>query len=215
MAQDENRRQKALMKKRIKDKRRKNRSHKTTFNPLGFADYYYKNSLIKRARDFPIFECLINPQWQELGLARILISRRQPNGKFIIGVFLVDIFCRGLKNTFCNADISLEDYESSLKTRIYQDTVPANCHPRLAHRIIYGAIEYARNLGFEPQKDFALSRFVLDEPSKADFSFDVEFGRDGKPFFIAGPDDDVDYIIGKLSKRFGEGNFNFLYPLEL
>jgi len=215
MAQDEKRRQKALMKKRIKDKRRKNRSHKTTFNPPGFADYYYKKSLIKRARDFPVFECLINPQWQEEGLARVLISRKQPNGKLTTGVFLVDIFCLGLKNTFCNADISLEDYESSLKMRMYQDTVPVNCHPRLAHRIIHGAIEYAKDLGFEPQKEFALSRFVLDESSEADLSFNVEFGKDGKPFFIAGPDDDVDYIIGKLSKRLGEGNFNFLYPLEL
>lgn len=213
MAQDEKRRQKALMKKRKKDKHRKDKHHKTTFNPLGFTEYHYRKSLIKNARDFPIFECLINPLWQEVGLARILITRRQPNGKFIIGVFLVDIFCLGLKNTFCNADILSADYESNFKPKMYQDTIPISCNPGLAHRIIYGAIEYAKDLGFAPQKDFALSRFVLDAPSEADHSFDVEFGKDGKPFFIAGPDDDDDYIIGKLSKRLGEGNFTFLYRL--
>jgi len=215
MARDEKRRQKALIKKRRKDKQRRGGKYRGIFNNPGFTDYFYKRGFVKRAREFPIFECLINPQWQEQGLAHILLSRKQPNGKLIIGVFLVDIFCLGLKNTFCNADIPLEEYENSLKGRMYQETSCINCHPRLAHRIIYGAIEYARDLGFKPNKDFALSRYVLDEPSDVDLFFDVKFGKDGRPFYIAGPDDDSEYIIGKLTKRLGEGNFTFIHPLKM
>lgn len=213
MALDEKRRQKASMKKKKKEKLRKKRRHETTFNAFGYAGYLYRKGLIKRAKEFPVFECLINPDWQEEGLARILLSRKQPNGKLVFGTFLVDLFCLGLKNTFCNADFSLDEYESSLKTKMYQDTSPITCHPLLASEIIFGAIEYARRLGFEPQQDFALSRFLLEEPSGKAPVFNVKFGKDGKPFYIAGPDDNIDYTVKKLSKSAGEGNFHFIVPL--
>lgn len=213
MALDEKRRQKALMKKKRDDKVRKKRRHESPLNTHGYAEYYYRKGIVKRAKEFPIFECLINPDWQEEGLARILLSRKQPNDKLVFGTFLVDLFCLGLKNTFCNADFSLEVYEKSIKSRIYHDMSPINCHPLLASEIIFGAIEYARRLGFEPQQDFALSGFLLDEPSGTGTAFNVEFGKDGKPFYIAGPDDDVDTIMKKLSKTTGRGNHNFLVPL--
>jgi hypothetical protein len=66
---------------------------------------------------------------------------------------------------------------------------------------------------FEPQKDFSLSQFVLDETSDMDLSFDIEFGKDGKPLYISGPDDNTDYIIKKLIKNVGEGNFDYLVTL--
>lgn len=204
MARNETRRQKSLMKKKRKNKERK----KGLFN--GFSDHLYRRKLIKEAKEFPIYECLINPDWREQGIAQILFSRGQPNNKLIVGVFLVDIYCLGLKNTFCNADISLEDYESRLKSKISQGSSLITCHPCLANRIIYGAIEYAKRLGFEPQRDFALSRSVLNEPSDADLTFEVEFGKDGKPLYISGPDDNVDYVMKKLMKNVGEGNFNFI-----
>ncbi len=119
---------------------------------------------------------------------------------------------RSLKNTFCNADI-LEVEHERFKDRIHQESSLINAHPRLAHRIIYGAIEYAKDIGFEPHKDFKLSRFVLDEPTEVDLSCQAEFGKDGKPFYIAGPDDNADYISNELSKRIGEGNFHFTYPI--
>ncbi len=212
MARDEKRRQKALLKKRRRDNERKKKSNALNIFCLG--SYSYKAGLIKRAKQFPIYECLINEDWQDKGLAHILLSRKQLNNELIIGVFLVDIYCLGLKNTFCNANISLEEYER-LKFRISQESSLITCDPILANRIIYGAIEYARKLGFEPQKDFRLSQFTLDESSDANLSYDVEFGKDGKPLYIAGPNDNVDHVIKQLSKNVGDGNFHYLLPVEL
>jgi len=210
MAQDEKRKQKALLKKRRKDKERKKGANAVTIS--GLNSYSYKVGLIKKAKQFPINECLVNEDWQDKGLAHILLSRKQPNNELIIGVFLVDIYCLGVKNTFCNANISLEDYEK-LKFRMSQESSLITCDPKLANRIIYGAVEYARKLGFEPQKDFTLSSFILDEPSDADLLFDVEFGKDGKPLYIAGPNDNVDHVMKQLSKKVGEGNFHYLLPV--
>lgn len=209
MARNENRRQKLLLKKKMKDKDRKNKKSGT------FGDVRSSKSIIKNARDLPIHECLIHPQWQEQGLATILISRKQPNGNLAFGVFMVDVFCLGLKSTFCNADIPLQEYEDGIKDTMRKQSAYIECDIDLAHRIIYGAIEFARELGFEPQKDFKLSRYILEEPSEKYYSSDLEFGKNGKPYYIAGPDDNADYVIRKLSEKAGDGNFNFINPMGM
>lgn len=208
MTINQRKRQKALLKKRRKDKERR----KKRLRSSGSNEYSHKVRLIKNAKTYPLFECMIDEGWQDRGLAQILISRRQPNNKLIFGVYLVDIYCLGLKNTFCNANISPEEYKR-IKLSSFKDTVLIPCLPAKACRIIIGAIEYAKRLGFEPQKDFYLSKFILDGLPDTDCDFTLEFGREGKPFYIAGPDDDFKTIIDTLRKSVGEGNFDFMAPL--
>lgn len=209
MARNENKRQKLLMKKKRKDKDRKNKKSGTS------GDVKSSKSIIKNSRELSIHECLINPQWKEEGMASILISRKQPNGNLAFGVFMVDIFCLGLKNTFCNANVPLDEYENTLKEKIYSLTSHIDCDVDLAHQIIYGAIDFARELGFEPQKDFKLSRYILEELSEKHNSTHLEFGKNGKPFYIAGPNDNADYVMRKLSEKTGDSNFNFTYPMGM
>lgn len=209
MAQNENRRQKSLLKKKRKDKERRNRKS-GTFN----GETSGKN-IIKNARELPVHECLINPQWKEEGMASILISRKQTDGKLAFGTFMVDIFCLGLKNTFCNANITLDEYENVFKEKVYRLTSYIECDFDLAHQILYGAIDFARELGFEPQRDFRLSRYILEAPSEKYSSAHLEFGKDGQPFYIAGPNDNVDFIIRKLTERVGVENFNFMHPMGM
>lgn len=208
MTVNQKRRQKALLKKRKKDKeRRKKRSSSSSS-----SEYSHSVRIIKNAKNNPLHECLIDKEWKDRGFAQILLSRRQPNKKMIIGMYLVDIFCLGLKDTFCNANISLEEYQR-LKLATFKETALVPCPPEKACRIIFGAIEYARRLGFKPQKDFALSRFVLDGLSETDYDFELEFGFEGKPLYIAGPHDDFMTIIETLKKNIGEGNFDFIAPI--
>ena len=101
MARNEARRQKKLMKKRQKDKVRRRASVEAV--PYSALDARKK---IHLARQYPLYECLINASWKEKGLATVLISRRQPDGDLLFGVYLVDTLCLGVKNTFCNADFS-------------------------------------------------------------------------------------------------------------
>ena len=210
MTINQKRRQKALLKKRRKDKeRRKKRAHSSDFN-----EYSNRARLIKNAKSYPLHECLIDKEWQDRGLAQILLSRRQPNNKLILGVYLVDIYCLGLKNTFCNADISLEEYQG-LKLATFKETVLIPCPPENICKIIFGAIEYAERLGFKPHKDFDLSQFVLKELPINEYDLTLEFGKDGKPLYIAGPDDDFNTIIRTLKKNVGEDNFDFIAPIQL
>ncbi len=172
--------------------------------------YFRVENRIYKARRWPVYECLINPSWKENGLATILLSRHQPDGNFVFGSYLVDTFCLGLKDTFCNANLTLSKYEKELKPGIYRDEDPIDCPISLAHQIIYGAIEYASKLGFKPQKDFKMSKYILEEQNEIEESRTIEFGKDGKPFFIAGPNDDAELIIKKLEGEVGKGNFCFI-----
>ena len=155
MPRNNSRHQKKLMKKRQKDKQRKKMQKRS----ISFELVSPKKK-IHLARNLPFYECLINPTWKDDGLANILISRQQTNGNIAFGLFMVDIFCLGLKNTFCNVDFSARKYKIDLRDKTYEDCSPIECPIPLAHNIIYKGIEYARQFGFEPQKDFKLSQYI-------------------------------------------------------
>ena len=185
-------------------------------NPtVGIAwDYIRRKKIIESSDDFPVEQCLINSNWQELGIANIVVARNQGNDKLILGVFIVDIFCLGVKNTFCNAVIPVEQFENEILKRSYRDQKPVSIGINYAKEIIFGALEYARNIGFEPQEDFKLSKYVLGA-EEATHQRNIKFGGpNGKPLYIAGPDNDYRKIVNLLKERLGENGFDFIIPGE-
>jgi hypothetical protein len=149
---------------------------------------------------------------ERAGLARIVVIRSQENGKIIVGAFLVDTFCLGVKNAFCNEGLGRRRIEDQLVPRYYQNEEPTRVGINYVKEIIYGAVDYARGLGFDPHPDFELSRHVLgsEEISR---TRDLTFGGpEGKPFYVAGPDDDAPMILQKLRKRLGKDGFHFIAP---
>ena len=208
MVRSEAKRQKKLLKKRQQDNTR--RQHLAEVIPFAMLSLKQK---IRQARRYPIHECLINPSWQEQGLATILVSRRQPDDQLAFGVFLVDVFCLGLKNTFANVDFSESRYVREVVGRVYEQQESEPCASGMAHQIIYGAIAYAKQFGFKPNKDFRLSQHVLDAAESIGPS-DIEFGKDGKPLFVSGPDDNVQKILHQLQATAGEGQYHYLYPVS-
>jgi len=164
-----------------------------------------------KARMLPFHECYVNEDWQESGMANIYISKKMPGGNFIIGLFLVDIYCLGLKNTFYQFNLSSVESKDLLKKFIehYDSKLPP-CDIALAHNIIYGGIDYAEEIGFKPHKDFGLTEFLLNPDLIDDGIDEIEFGKDDKPFFINGPDDNVARVLGVLNRTVGEGNYLFM-----
>lgn len=176
--------------------------------------YAQKKHLIKHAEDFPIDRCFINPNWKDGGLARIVVSRRQEDGNVMAGVFLVDIFCLGVKNAFCNADLSVEKFKVGLLSKCYHDQEPIQIGINYVKEIIFGAIDYARGLGFEPHLDFKLASQILGREELTHHR-DIRFGGpNGKPLYIAGPDDDAQRVLQKLRARLGEDGFEYIVPAE-
>jgi len=207
---DARRRQKALLKKRKKDKERQKKRRQAYRRPDSSQEIHW----LKNAGKYPLLECLIGEGWEDHGIAPILVSRRQPDGRIVLGSFLVDIYCLGVKDTFFQAGLMRSEYET-LKRDVFLEIPGVPCPPGKAGRIIFGAIDYAKRWGFEPQADYELSRFVLQNLPEDGGDEPVTFGYEGKPFYVAGPHDDFEAIIATLKRTAGEGNFDFMAPLKI
>ena len=172
------------------------------------------NYIRKKGRSLPIKECYVNDNWEEFGLAVVCIIREKPNGKYIAGFYMTDTFCLGLKNTGFVYDISNFELEQVLAQQYTGDQMQRKkIQENLAHNIVYGAIEYAEDLGFSPHKDFRTTEYLLKDVDEVKY-IELEFGKDGKPLFVGFPSDNVDRILTTLNKTVGEGNYDFLLPFD-
>jgi len=81
---------------------------------------------------------------------------------------------------------------------------------KLVHNIIYGAVEYAEELGFAPHKDFSATRYILEEDDDNIELINIEFGFNGKPAVVIGPFDNPEKIIATLNRTVGKGNYTII-----
>ena len=170
-----------------------------------------ENYIRKHARKLPIHECLIQDNWEETKFTPVIISRKKTNGDIIAATYIVDMQCLGVKDSFFGYDLSPMNYQNTVKEMgrgMEVNFIPID--PTLVHNIIYGAVEFAEDCGFEPHKTFtSTTEYLLDPVESIDYVA-VAFGdAEGKPFFFAGPYDDSSKIMATLTKTVGAGNFNY------
>jgi len=161
--------------------------------------------ILTRARSLPIAECLIIKGLEEGGLANIIIARQHKSGNYTLGMYLVDMYCLGLKDTFYKYNISQKEYDS-----IKEDYPFKPVTYNEVHNMIYGAIAYAEDLGIDPHPDFKVTQYIIEEDSDDIPLIEYEFGKDGKPFLVVSSRKDENKYVSILNKNVGEGNFDFL-----
>jgi hypothetical protein len=167
-----------------------------------------------RARTLELAECLINSDWKESGMAMIVVARQHKTGNYTFGSFVVDTYCLGVKDTSQAFNRYPEEYQQ-FKDSIFErgGLTIVNIDYDLAHNIIFGALNYAAKLGFEPEKDWKYGQMIL-QPLNAVPKMDIVFGKDGKPFYFAGPYDKAQQIIAKLTKAVGIDNFTYIAEIN-
>lgn len=163
----------------------------------------------------PIRDVYISPLVFEDGMGEVVISRDLPDGNIAMVVFLVDAYCLGVKNTFLTI-CSQFKYDEGIEKMRAEGGLDA-AEPSYARRLIEGAVEYARDLGFKPHRDYRDARLILGDiiPDKSLGNF--SFGKDGKPLYINGPDDSrqrINHILSTLEDRCGKDGFIFYVKQE-
>jgi len=167
-----------------------------------------------RCRNLPIGECLVNEDWHEDGLAHVFVVREHSNENVTVGVYLVDIYCLGLKDTMFKFNVSTIEYEELVDT-LSQEIDFISIDYVLAHNIIYGGIEYAEDYGFSPHSDFnKTTQFILEEDDDDVEYLDLEFGHNGKPLLIVHEDQPYLGHLETLKKTAGVGNFDYILPTD-
>lgn len=187
---------------------KKNKKAVTPQAPLTEKQYWQQ-----RVPKLPFGKCYLQENYLEVGITNLLVIRNEPSGKFSVGIFCVDVFCLGVKNAHWR--VHLEDYElEKIVEMSFFQAEPKEVDLHFAHNLIYGSIDYAEEIGFSPHKDFAFCEKILDTDLIDDGIDEIEFGKDGKPFYISGPYDNPAKILATLERKVGAGNFDFLSHLD-
>lgn len=208
MSSDQKKRQKKLEKQAAK---RKEKKHELTrAQSAGLAER------LTAATKFPILDCWIPENAQEQGLGWVVLSREFPNRDVAVVNILVDLHCLGVKNVHAEI-LGRSDYNTKYLRKMVARMKLRKASPADARKLIEDAVAYARGIGLTPHSDYAKAMLLFGDVNAADSKAQFEFGKDGKPFFFAGPNDTparCRQILAILNNSCGPGGFHYVMPLS-
>ncbi len=182
--------------------------------PAGGGVVVTRAGRMRRAGEWPLHECLLNPDWSENQLATVWVARRSSGGRMAAGAFLVDLGCLGVKSALGWPELTPRDFAARRRKFLGEDALEP-CHPPLGARIIQAGLQYATELGFSPDPDFERVRGILGDLDPALCRQPVECGKDGKPLYVAGPRDDFEGVLRQLRQAVGPGGYHYVAPVEM
>ncbi|HME01377.1 MAG TPA: hypothetical protein VKM93_29205 [Terriglobia bacterium] len=159
----------------------------------------------------PIHESLVPANLFEQGLGNLVFSRALPDGRIALAVFLLDVFCLGVKNALF-AIVARAEYAKRRSNWSPGESLQP-MDPACFRKLVEGGVAYAHELGFNPHEDYAVARQIFGDVQGMDCPTRFEYGHDGKPFYISGPHEtatQVRTILDQLQRRLGPGRFDVL-----
>ncbi len=141
------------------------------------------------------------------GLCEVIVLRID-NHRYLTSAFLIDYWCLGVKDAFLKKG-DRHQYETLMeKVQRTFDEDFVDITLEQAQSIVFGAIDYAASLGFQPHPDFEKAKVNLGP--RLENLTPITCGRDGKPFYFCGPHDNQAKILQTLQTHVGKGNFEFV-----
>lgn len=144
----------------------------------------YKTSDLTK---FPLHKCYIGKNWQKSGMSNVVVTRKAFNDSLIAGVYLVDIWCLGVKDAFIRKNLDSDDLRYLCSNISSANDGVIEISYEDARSIILGSLNYAAKIGIKPHPDWHSSNNMI-EPTRT-YEDKFEFGKNGKPFYVAGPHD--------------------------
>lgn len=201
-------------------KRQKKQEHraaqrKSKQQQLARAKHAGLGERLAAAAQYPILHSWATLDVWTQGLGWLCLSRVLPNGSVAYAVFLVDRYCLGVKNAM--ADITSRfDYDTRVVRKMHGTFRSKQLYPACARKLVEEAIAYARALGLHPHADYDQAKLLFGTIDASECTDTFEFGKDGKPFFIAGPKDTPERcqkVLQTLLESCGVEGFHYLVPL--
>lgn len=208
MAIDPRKRQKKLQRRKAKNKA-KNQA-------LARQDAHGPAARIERAAAAPILHCCTTDVLWDQGMSNVLVSRELKGGKVAFAAFLLDVYCLGVKDVVFDI-VPRSRYDWKIYGKMFGDDQAVDLEPEAACKLIEGAVEYARDLGLSPHPDYRKAKRIFGDVNADSCTEEFEYGKDGKPHFIAGLHDGRErcsQIISILTNRCGPNGFHYLMPLQ-
>ena len=166
---------------------------------------------IRVASKGPFVRCLMPSNLFDIGIGHVVVARALPSGLLGSAYFLVDVFCLGIKDVFY-AEIG----ENELRSRLAgQDEAQRfiEVEPARARKLIRDAAAYAAGLGLPAAEDTPAIEAIFGDVDAGACSETFAFGKDGKPFFVSGPNDTparIRAITRALEESRGPGGWDYM-----
>lgn len=145
------------------------------------------NIRLRAAERWPVVRAVVSDGLWDTGIGHLLIARQESQGRLVLAVFLVDVYCLGVKDAFWRAGFQA-DLEDVLH-RLEEIGSVSSITPACLAKILKGSVEYAASFGFAPHPDYRHASLLLEGIDVSTCSKEFTFGRDGKPFYIQGPNE--------------------------
>lgn len=206
-------RNKAL--KRQKQVQRRNAKRKAKRKALARQKAHDGMLRWQRAAQAPIRDCLVSEDLWENGIGSVLIGRETGPNELATAVFLLDVFCLGVKDAFVRFGTEAQHRQLIESLSSNDPLIPFD--PSCARKLVEEAVDYARGLGLSPHPDYRKARLILADIDAGKCSQHFAFGQDGKPFFISGPKDTPEKcrrVINTLENTCGPDGYHYVVPVD-
>jgi len=144
-------------------------------------------------------------------MASIIVTRKHIANNISACFYLVDSACLGIKGTFFVFNIPFDELRKLMRKNPVEWIETSY---EYVHNIIYASVKYAEQLGFEPHKDFSITKHFLEEDDDNIPLIEIKCGgKDGKPIYVNTGHETLArerQIINQLEKTAGEGNYKYM-----
>lgn len=154
---------------------------------------------------FPIYQCNVIENWKDLGMSSVHVIRSLPNGTYVFVSYLIDFWCLGLKDSFSKVGVAKSELRHLFKNSSNYITISY----QEARSLILGAIDYAKAIEILPHSSwdgFSSSFIEGNQPYEKIFTF----GKDGAPFYFAGPRDYENYNVNEVVAKVIEAKGDYM-----
>jgi len=165
-----------------------------------------------KARTLPIYECRLLKDFEETGMTNVSVARAHKNGNLTVGVYLVDLFCLGIKDSMFCFNVSKQEYEDKIVNASAGMIV---VDYDFAHNLLFGADIYSEELGLKAHHSFKLTQYILDEDTEDKKLIEFNFGDKGMPHLVINPTENRTREINILTKNLGENGFRITSPEDI
>ncbi len=172
-----------------------------------------KKYIQSRARSLPIYKCFVNPDWKIAKMANVFVLRMHINGNITAGVYLIDLLCLGVKDTFFMFNEPIDIVMDKLYTVIDD---PLEIDYNTAHNIVFASHDFAFDYHIKPHHGFEISKFILEEDNDEIPIIDIEVGSfEGIPHLVVQQKGMYLTALSSLKKYAGEGNYYYTIGEQL
>lgn len=201
MSTKEQRRNKKLAKKRSKEvaKRKQLAAAKHSMQSMA--------GQVKAASRGSIDRCYVSEGLLETGnrFGEVLFSRFLPDGRVVMAIILLDGTCLGVKDTF--ARVHYPGQVTEIVDNLDQRSGMRKVTPAFAKKLVEDCIAWAQQFDLHPHPAYAKVAPIWADVDAAECSEEFAFGDDGTPFYMAGPNDSLQFqhsVLSKLAEHLDE-----------